>query len=442
MLLLSFTVRNHKSLRDEVTLDLARPSLKTLVPAAGATWEQSAYPLIGLFGANASGKSTLLDAFRYAFSAINYSSTKWQAERRIPFVPFRLDGGSRGEPSLYELEFVSSGRRYLYGFEIDGSGIVREWLKDVPTSRWRTLIDRDRQEGCLKVHSSIRAVGPLSDRELVLSRAQAVNHEQLGPLAADLVDSFDFASVKDAQREQRLRALADALLEGQISFDEVVRLLQVADIGVEKVSVEEKSLPSALVQTLMRVQQAITTGGQDHQEYLELEEPTEEELAAVARRLQFQHRGEGDDAQLFNVSDESDGTIAWLALMIPALEALRNGGLYCVDEIDSSIHPHLLDVVLNLFADPELNPRCAQLVFTSHDTYVLSPLSEASLEPEQVWVTEKSYRGVTRLSSLADFPRHSDANVAKRYLLGRYGGTPRLAEAALAALVAGRGRSE
>lgn len=104
-------------------------------------------------------------------------------------------------------------------------------------------------------------------------------------------------------------------------------------------------------------------------------------------------------------------------------------------EIDASLHPHLLEVLLGAFADPRVNTRHAQLIFTSHESYVLSPLSEVRLEPEQIWLTDKTYEGVTELTCLADFPKHPDANVAKRYLTGRYGGTPRLSPSLLAAIV-------
>ncbi|WP_160319802.1 AAA family ATPase [Curtobacterium sp. S6] len=160
-----------------------------------------------------------------------------------------------------------------------------------------------------------------------------------------------------------------------------------------------------------------------------------DEFSQASRYLVFTHRGNGENSPEFSIEDESDGTIAWLATAVPALEALRGGTLLLVDEIDSSLHPHLLEVLLGAFADPTVNTRNAQLVFTSHESYVLSPLSEVALDPEQIWFTDKSYDGATEVACLADFPKHPDANVARRYLLGRYGGVPRLAPNTFAALV-------
>src|SRR5699024_517487 len=153
------------------------------------------------------------------------------------------------------------------------------------------------------------------------------------------------------------------------------------------------------------------------------------------RHLLFTHRGTVENCPPFSVQDESDGTIAWLAIAVPALETLRRGGLFLVDEIDASLHPHLLEVLLGAFSDPEVNTQHAQLIFTSHESYVLSPLSEVRLEQHQIWLTDKTYEGITELTCVAEFPKHPDANVAKRYLTGRYGGTPRLSPSLFAALV-------
>ncbi|WP_353988111.1 AAA family ATPase [Ruicaihuangia caeni] len=438
MILLRFTVRNHKSIRDEVTIEFLRPSLRTLRPKSG-DWREHVYSLAGVFGPNASGKSAILDALKYAFTAVHNSSTTWQGKSKMPRAPFRLDDHSRNEPSMFVLEFIRNDRRYEYGFEVDADGVVREWLRDAP-SRWRTLFDRHRDSGDIKVHPTLRAIGEVSERELVLSRARVVKHPQLGPIAADLTNSFDIVSVKDAHREVRLSDIAESLIEGSISPLDIEALLQVADIGIREVTVEEKDLPEHIRRALQVFASAMNEkessadkAEQKHEG--ELAELEAEDSKQLVRNLLFTHRGESSKCPPFSIAQESDGTIAWLALMVPVIETLRSGGLLCVDEIDSSLHPHLLDVVLGLFADPTLNRTGAQLLFTSHETYVLSPLSEVQLEPEQVWFTEKSIVGVTELGCLADFPRHSDANVAKRYLAGRYGGTPRLAPSILEALL-------
>ncbi|MCS6711765.1 ATP-binding protein [Brachybacterium sp. EF45031] len=442
MILLSFTVRNHKSIRDEVAIDLTRSALKTLQPKDG-NWSAVSYPLAGIFGGNATGKSAVLDALRYAFTAILHSATVWQESKSMRRAPFKLDGNSRTSTSLYELDLVHDGRRYVYGFEVDQDGIRREWLRDVPSSRWRTLLERDREEGLLTFHPSLRTKIEVTPRELVLSRALLLKESSLYAFADDLVESFDIVLVKDSHRAVRLSKLADSLADGDVTFPDLEALLQVADIGVLNVSIEETNIPERIRLAFRRLERdlreeededaSVKKGepdGEDDPEELEADE-----LEQVARRLLFTHRGTADDCPPFSIHEESDGTIAWLAIAVPALEALRGGGLLLVDEIDASLHPHLLEVLLGAFSDPLVNRHHAQLIFTSHESYVLSPLSEVRLEPEQIWLTDKTNEGVTELTCLADFPKHPDANVAKRYLTGRYGGTPRLSPSLFAALV-------
>ncbi|MCI9887409.1 ATP-binding protein [Micrococcales bacterium 31B] len=441
MILLSFTVRNHKSIRDEVAVDLTRPGLKTLQPKDG-NWSAATYPLAGLFGGNATGKSAVLDAFRYAFSAIRHSATVWQESKSMRRAPFKLDGNSQTSTSLYELDLVHDGRRYVYGFEVDRIGIKREWLRDVPSSRWRTLLERDRDDNVLAFHKSLGSKIEVTPRELVLSRALLLKDSPIHTFARDVVESFDIVLVKDSHRAARLRSLADSMADGDVTFADIEALLQAADIGVMKVGIEERDLPERIERAVNRFvrdlqEDSVKVDRADSQKEgdQDQEELKVDELEKVVRHLRFTHQGTAGDCPTFSVDEESDGTIAWLAIAVPALEALRRGGLFLVDEIDASLHPHLLEVLLGAFADPLINAHHAQLVFTSHESYVLSPLSEVHLEPEQIWFTDKTNEGVTELTCLADFPKHPDANVAKRYLSGRYGGIPKLSPSLLAAII-------
>lgn len=438
MILLGFTVRNHKSIKDEVTVDLVRSSLRTLRPQ-GDDWGAVTYTVAGIFGGNATGKSAVLDALRYTFTAIKLSATAWQASKSMYRAPFMLDGTARTSSSTYELDFVHEGLRHSYGFEVDHDGIKREWLRDVPGTRWRTLLDRDRDAGTLKFHQSLRTKIEVTGRELVLSRALLLQDSTLNPVARELASAFDCVLVKDSHREARLSNIADSLAEGTITFTDLEALLQVADVGVVKVSIEETNIPEHVRRALRRFRQELREDADSPSDAAaadeDLNDLNDDQLAQVVRHLVFTHRGTADEHPEFSIHDESDGTIAWLAIGVPALEALRTGGLLLVDEIDASLHPHLLEVLLGAFVDPVVNTRQAQLIFTSHESYVLSPLSDVKLDPEQVWFTDKTYEGVTELTCLADFPKHPDANVARRYLTGRYGGTPRLSPSTLAALV-------
>ena len=255
MILLSFTVRNHASIRDEVTLDLTHSSLRTLQPR-DAVWSSVSYPLAGIFGGNATGKSAVLDALRYVFTAIRLSATSWQASKSVHRAPFLLDGANRSSSSMYELDFIHDGRRHLYGFEVDAEGIKREWMRDVPKSRWRTLLDRDRNrdERSTTFHAALRGKIEVTPRELALSRALLLEDTTLHAVAHDLVTHFDAVLVKDSHREARLRDIADSLAENTITFADLKALLQVADIGVVKVAIEETNIPEQVREAVLKFQ--------------------------------------------------------------------------------------------------------------------------------------------------------------------------------------------
>lgn len=105
MKILNFRVKNHKSVRDEVALELLDPSINRLTPAEGKTWNQYVNNVASIFGANASGKSNFLDALLYFITAIRDSSTVWQSYSNFPCAPFKLDKHYQDSESAYELDF-------------------------------------------------------------------------------------------------------------------------------------------------------------------------------------------------------------------------------------------------------------------------------------------------------------------------------------------------
>jgi AAA15 family ATPase/GTPase len=136
------------------------------------------------------------------------------------------------------------------------------------------------------------------------------------------------------------------------------------------------------------------------------------------------HRSPGGEVVRFNFLEaESNGTQRFFALAGPWLDALDQGALLVIDELDCSMHPTLTWKLVELFQTRDANPNGAQLVFSTHD----STLMDLELfRRDQIWIVEKGRAGASRLSSLYDFeekPRNNEA-LQQRYLAGRYGGVP------------------
>lgn len=429
MLLLSFSVRNHRSLRDEVVLDLTRPSFRTLRPREGETWQDQTYPVAAILGANASGKSAIVDALWYARSAIMASASGWLSQKTMPRDAFALDDSSMSASSEFAFDFVLDEVRHQYRFEIDDEGVVGESLFDLPGARRRRLLLRD-STGTVKLHPDLGSIGPVAKRELVLSRALQLGRGGLEKIAGGLLGGVMVLPLGEDHRRSTAKNLAEILLSpegaGESSREYVVSLLQMADIGIVDAGLDEEVLPPELLELkrhLNLAQQKLFGAG----DLVKNEESFPGFLDDVVRNLWFEHQGDGSRPGRLSLERESAGTVAWLALVVPAVVALQQGGVLVVDEIDSSLHPHLVEMLIGFFADEQKNPLGAQLICTTHDSYLISPQSSVKLKPEQIWLTEKGNDGASELYSLADFPRHKSANVAKRYLSGRYGGVPLLA---------------
>jgi AAA15 family ATPase/GTPase len=170
---------------------------------------------------------------------------------------------------------------------------------------------------------------------------------------------------------------------------QALALLRLADLGIDDVIID------------------------DHEAYTEGVRPR--------HRIRLVHRTENERVP-FDLGLESEGTRTWFQLIGPVLAALKSGDLLLFDELDASLHPTLSMQLIRLFHDPATNPKGAQLVFTSHDTSLLNHLNR-----DEVWLTEKTEGGMTRLGALAEFAgervRRSQ-NIEKAYLHGRFGALP------------------
>jgi AAA15 family ATPase/GTPase len=168
--------------------------------------------------------------------------------------------------------------------------------------------------------------------------------------------------------------------------------------------------------------------GQDPDGEASDDEPTFEEIG-----VRLLHEGVAGPVELEPV-DESLGTRVWFGIIGPVVSALASGSVFLADEIDASLHPALVTHLIRLFRDEATNPNRAQIIFNSHDATLLPDTKDDRLlGRDQIWFTEKSSDGSTRLYPLTDLEPRKQEAVGKRYLAGRYGATPILSEQEFAA---------
>ena len=411
MHLLRFTFENHRSFLDEATLDLTRPSLNTLRLPEGTSWADHIHHADGIYGANASGKTNVLDALYYMLGAIRSSATSWLDHPNFPRVPFALTPEAITAPSTFELEFIHAGKRYDYRFVTNTDGLVEESLRVVNT-RWKAIFTRTA-DGRVKGLSGIPRVAP---RELALSRAAQLHDTTIAPIWDALMRGFDLYYVGEVNA--RLDRIAQQLQDRSLSLEALVTLAQIADTGITDIEVEEQAIPPELAQLVAQILAPTT----DQEDTADNSSDEAKELSNfIARKLLFRH---GAASGTLRNSDESTGTMAWLALGTAVVNALRKGHVLVVDELGASLHPQLSRLVIDWFEDPQVNTTGAQLIFTSHDMTLLDSGRGNREKREQVWFVEKNSDGASELFNLADFPLQRGSNIVKQYLEGRFGGVP------------------
>ena len=432
MFFLRFTAENHGSFRDEAELSFVDRKLRTTTPTDGH-WEDHVGTVAAIYGANASGKSQFLDALEYFQAIIRNSATVWADDKKIRRYAFALDEDSRAKPSTTCSPLSTTMSATSTDSVVDDERIREEWLYAFPTGRRRTLFERDGD--ALEVGRSLKggesvlrhSTGP---RELILSKGAVLKHELLSALHHQLVRHVEFARFREMDREHRLRAFAKDLVEGSFEMDDLRLMLRVADIGIAGAEVTEGEGKDENFEKILRAVYRAT-----HDDTEMEDEEVAQAIVETTRALEFVHVGASEELYALSTRAQSSGTLTWLSLAAPAISALRYGGVFVVDELDASLHPQLAQVIIQMFKDPQTNPRHAQLLFTTHDTYFMSPSSDVKLAGGERVLVEKGRDGASELFSLGDFPLRSDQNLSRRYLQGRYGAIPTVAPAFLASLV-------
>ena len=413
--LVAFKARNVRCYQDHATLSLeatrmANPNVVRSVATASAS-PTRVLPSAGVFGGNGSGKSALLFAMEDMRFLVVNSFRRGSHLTKLRRFPFLLGSGQDGAPTAFEVELVLHGVFWQYGFEFDDEQVLREFAYHYPRGRQALVFDREGDK--VVFGASFRSAGRiltslLRKNALLLSILGASNDEHNVLLFDWWQHNLRLASAGN----RWLRAAFTAeVATGKDSRAHVLSLLQAADRAAIDIRVAP---PDA--DTLDRLRQVARVLGTDDQS---------DEEVLVESELQLVHRG-GGRTVAFDPEYESQGTRVWIGLVGPVLEALAQGSVLLVDEVDASLHPHLVARLLDLFQDPETNPHCAQLVFNAHDTNILGNPEIHALGRDQIWLTEKNEDGACHLYSLSDFRPRRDESIQRGYLSGRYGGIPEL----------------
>jgi hypothetical protein len=401
-MLVELRIENHRSLREEQVLTMEAGRVGDADdprPRAIAGHANPVLPVAAIYGANASGKSNLLDAIDWLQEAVLDSHRAWAPDEGVPRDPFAW-GEHASRPTLFEVTFVHGGFRHQYGFVADDERFLEEWLYAWPQGRRQVWFEREGQH--FKFGEHLRGENRLIEEvtrpnALFLSTAAQHRHEQLGPVYR-WFRSINTGETDGLTVEGWLASLL-ASPEQRATLEATKELLQAADLGI----VDLRQIDAAGLGRRPRLPQG---------------------------KILFGHRSEGaSDEAWLPLEQESGGTLRVLELARPVLRALSHGGIVVIDELERSLHSLLATRLVQQLNDPKTNPKHAQLVFSTHDTNLLgTAMGEPVLRRDQVWLTEKDPQGATVLYPLTDYKPRKAENLERGYLQGRYGAIPFLGD--------------
>ena len=406
-MLIEFRVGNFRSIRDVQAFSMVassdREHAETHIHKTGLKALPNALRSAVVYGANASGKTTLLAALDYMRAVVAESATVIQPGQTYNVQKFRLDDSFAEEPTFFEMTFMLVGVRHQYAFEMTQQKIVSESLVIYQTSKPTQVFTRELREDFHHYEFGSYLKGPKKlwqeatrDNALFLSTAAQLNSEQLSAIYRWLTTGIVFLP---AQTQFNFE-MTTALLSTKSGQERVQEFLTAADISIAEISTAERK----------GIQLQFNPSNTPHttQEEREFRVPV------------FKHVTPKGSATL-ELGEESTGTQRLFGLAAPVIDVLREGRVLVVDELDGSLHPLLVRQLIEMFHNNSLNINGAQLVFSTHDT---SLLDQSLLRRDQVWFVEKDQDQATNIYPLTDFSPRKNEALEKGYLMGRYGSIP------------------
>lgn len=412
-----FTFSNFKSFKYETTLDLiASPITEHINDVATDCYEEKVLKVAALFGANASGKSNVIKAFEHMRNYVLHSfflSNELKEEpgnTTLAIDSFKFDNSN--EPSKFEVLFSFENNIYQYGYILNNHKIDEEFLyvrdQSVKKEKFNTIFYRDGnniEDPGKKFKSASTLLKVVSEGTLFISLAAQLRI----PIAREIYDWFSSTLVTDYGQDHPERIILNKkasplveLLQNEEQKTSLEVFVKAIDLGIEGFSLIENEV--------------LTSSG------------TEKRYQVITYHKNI------EDGSLVPVplSNESSGTRKMITLFIPISNALKEGTLLFIDELDAKLHPLLLRYLIILFHSKNSNPKNAQLIFATHDIF---SLDKSNFRRDEIWFVDKDEKGISDLYSLDSFlvedengvkKVRKDASYGKDYIAGKYKSIPNL----------------
>ncbi len=397
-MLSQFTVKNYKSIRDEMTLDMQSVAISEhtehLITDSDG---ESFLPVASIYGPNGGGKSNVLEAFQVLvanvvspFCLATSSFEQQLASRRIPVVPFAFSKETKSQPTEFEVFFRTDIAEYRYILHVLADKVVYERLDMIKKETNRRSALFERKNGVIEHKGTLAAlkVSEGVSKTIPLLSYLGITYIE-NEVVKDVMDWFlnkvSFLNYDNPLQETRIFIDQSEMIKGLM-----LKIIKEMDLDIDDYRIEEES--------------------NDHYE------------------VYTKHIVDGTGIEL-KLAEESSGTKKVFGLLPFVANSIVKGTTLVIDELDAKIHPILLKYIIELYSDKEKNRHGAQLIFTSHD---LSTMNNEVFRRDEIWFVAKGKSQNSKLYSLVEFKNdkgesvRKDAKYDKQYLEGRYGADPYL----------------
>ncbi len=404
-MLIRFSFKNFKSFKDENCLDMEATSLKEHDYNVAKTDSTEILKVSAIYGANASGKTNVLQAFSYMKKRILVSddskvNSPIDEENIYSFM-------INDNPISLEVEILAKNNKiYKYGFDILKDKIISEWLYEKRINKFYEIFERNNNNvQIMKVKNKLFDLANIDDKSLFLKSFRAIDksNEDFNSVYEWFMNS-NYLDLGDPKFEDALnKRMSLRIVEDEKYRSELLAFIKTFDATIDSINISPTSL-----------EEIKNTNG--------------------VVKVELVHNYE-DGKKALPISLESNGTMKMFHLFDFFMDALKNGMVLFVDELDAKLHPLLTRYIINLFHNSEKNIGNGQLIYSTHDTV---NLNKETFRRDEIWFAEKDKNGISEIYSLSDYIMEdengnakkvrNDATYNKDYLTGRYGAIPVLEE--------------
>ncbi|CAI3795258.1 AAA family ATPase [Rheinheimera sp. MM224] len=407
-MIIDFAVTNFRSIKNEQLFSMFAESKPQLHSGniVSLPNDINVLKVAAIFGANASGKSNLLLAFEALQNLMIESGDRKDGDDIPEYEPYILSVLTETDATKFEVEFTIGDDRFKYYIQYDKKNILFEKLDQYKTIKSSNIFTRNSPDDWNGVkfgdsYKGGRRKFAFFSNNSYLSKAG--NSPDSPKVIRDVFNYFR-KNIDVIMSTERVGVLEWE--NNSAAVEIVTKFLKHADFGIDKFDLKQHELPA----------------------HFSLPEDMPDDIKdklkkKFSKKEVFYHTSEDGQLIPFDKHMESKGTRRLFELLPYFLIVLKEGTTAFIDEIESSLHPHIAELIVKIFNDPSINLKNAQLIFTTHDVNLMS---QSKLRKDQIYLSRKTHAQGTEYNDLSYFDESLKDNspFSKWYNEGRLGGIP------------------